>query len=201
MTDAAAAVDWLCAPEAEVSAHYLVGGDGRLWQMVPEHLRAWHAGAGAWGAVTDVNSASIGIEIDNDGQAPFPEVQIAALIGLLRGVTRRWRIPPERVIGHSDMAPGRKIDPGPRFPWDRLAAVGVAVAVAADPAPGPVDGARFTADLRRAGYTAEAAPETLLAAFRLRHRPGADGPLDAADCGLAWTLARRYPVDAAPLLA
>jgi len=189
---------WLCSPEAEVSAHYLVAPDGAVEQLVAEADRAWHAGAGAWGDVTDVNSRSIGIELVNAGSDPFPDAQMTALEALLDGIVARWGVPPERVIGHSDMAPGRKIDPGPLFDWGRLARRGLAIAVRV-----PwwrrllrrVDAARFRADLARAGYTAEAAPEVLLQAFRLRHRPGATGPLGRADCALAAELARRFPVD------
>ena len=100
-----------------VSAHYLLGRDGRLLQLVPDHLAAWHAGAGRWGTIDDLNQASIGIEIVNTGSEPFPEVQIDALIALLRDLTQRHGIAPTQVIGHADLAPGRKIDPGRFFPW------------------------------------------------------------------------------------
>lgn len=202
MTDAGAACDWLCAPEAEVSAHYLIARDGAVTRMVDEDKRAWHAGAGRWGAVEDVNSHSIGIELDNDGFSPFPEPQMAALEGLLPGIMERWDIPPEGVIGHSDMAPGRKIDPGPRFDWRRLALRGLAIwPEAASPdagagAGGPVDPARFEAGLAAFGMTWPAPPETRLAAFRSRFRPGAEGPLDARDMALADALAGRFAVDA-----
>ncbi len=127
MDGARAALDRLCDPAAEVSAHYLIGADGTLWQMVDEDMRAWHAGAGQWGAVTDVNSRSIGIELDNRGDHPFAERQMQRLEWLLPGILDRWRIPPERVIGHADMAPARKRDPGHRFDWCRLARQGLSV--------------------------------------------------------------------------
>jgi N-acetylmuramoyl-L-alanine amidase len=107
-----------------VSAHYLIGVDGHIYQLVADVERAWHAGAGRWGTITDVNSASIGIELDNDGHAPFPETQIDGLLVLLADLTTRWRIPSTQVIGHEDLAPVRKDDPGPRFPWARLAQAG-----------------------------------------------------------------------------
>ena len=107
-----------------VSSHYLLGKDGKIYQLVSDAKRAWHAGAGRWGAITDVNNASIGIEIDNDGKSPFPDAQIDSLIVLLRDLTTRLRIPPTQIIGHSDLAPTRKIDPGPLFPWKRLADAG-----------------------------------------------------------------------------
>ena len=195
MDDAGRAGDWLCNPESEVSAHWLIGRDGTVVALVPEERRAWHAGAGGWGEVTDVNSRSIGIELDNDGSAEFPEAQVAALERLLAGILRRWAIPPERVIGHSDMAPGRKIDPGPRFPWARLAEAGLAVMpeVAGD---ADVDAERFARDLARIGYRAAVDGETLLAAFRLRFRPAAEGPLDGADCAVAGAMAARWPARA-----
>jgi N-acetylmuramoyl-L-alanine amidase len=179
----------LCDPAAEVSAHYLISETGQVEALVPEAARAWHAGAGAWGAVSDVNSRSIGIELANPGDAPFPEPQMAALERLLADVIARWAIPPERVIGHSDMAPGRKRDPGPRFDWRRLARAGLSVW----PADGGDPAAPLAASLRAAGYP-DATRETLLAAFRLRFRPWAEGPETAEDRALADALARRYPV-------
>lgn len=120
MESAQAACARLCDPEAEVSAHYLVDYDGTVMSLVAEDKRAWHAGAGAWGEITDVNSHSIGIELQNTGFEPFGELQMAALEVLIAGIMERWGIKPEAVIGHQDSAPGRKIDPGPRFDWARL---------------------------------------------------------------------------------
>lgn len=127
MKTAQDALDRLCDPAVEVSAHYLISEQGEIIQMVAEDMRAWHAGAGQWGDVTDVNSRSIGIELANTGECPFPEPQMAALESLLTGILDRWEIPPERVIAHSDMAPDRKQDPGPRFDWQRLARQGLSV--------------------------------------------------------------------------
>lgn len=107
-----------------VSAHYLVGSDGHLYQLVADERRAWQAGQGRWGTITDLNSASIGIELDNDGHSAFAQPQIDALLRLLTDLTTRWRIPPTQIIGHEDLAPGRKVDPGPLFPWQQLAANG-----------------------------------------------------------------------------
>lgn len=107
-----------------VSAHYLIGDDGRLYQLVAEDARAWHAGASRWAGMEDLNSASIGIELDNDGESPFTEPQIAALLRLLEDVTTRRQIPRHLVVAHGDIAPARKHDPGVLFPWARLAQSG-----------------------------------------------------------------------------
>jgi len=198
MTTAADALARLCDPMAEVSAHYLICAQGRIWQMVDEDQRAWHAGAGRWGDITDVNSRSIGIELANRGDHPFAAAQMDALEGLLAGIMARWAIPPERVIGHSDMAPLRKSDPGPRFDWRRLARQGLSVW----PVPGAASSGDFLTDAARAGFHPPhgcADPVlAVLTALRLRFRPQATGPLDAADRAIAADMARRFPVDRAP---
>ncbi|WP_274424429.1 N-acetylmuramoyl-L-alanine amidase [Chelativorans sp. YIM 93263] len=129
MDNGQAAEDWLCSHESGVSAHYLVHEDGRIVQMVPEAARAWHAGKSIWNGASDVNSLSIGVEIANRGHAygypDFPEPQVEAVIALSRDICLRHRILPQNVLAHSDVAPGRKIDPGEKFPWDRLARAGV----------------------------------------------------------------------------
>lgn len=118
------ALERLCDPATEVSAHYVIEEDGRLFQLVEDDKRAWHAGVSEWDGQTDINSASIGIELVNPGHShgyrPFPDVQIAVLIGLCRGLMAKYNIPLDRILGHSDVAPGRKVDPGELFPWDRL---------------------------------------------------------------------------------
>jgi N-acetylmuramoyl-L-alanine amidase len=187
MESAEAALARLCDPAAEVSCHWLIAEDGRVWRLVDEALRAWHAGAGAWGDAGDVNSRSIGIELANPGPLagfpPFPEPQMAALERLLAGILGRWAIAPARVIAHSDMAPGRKIDPGPKFDWRRLARSGLAVWPEPEPVAGACpDGEAFQAAAGRFGYPA--GPD-LLAAFRLRFRPHASGSLAAEDVALA----------------
>jgi N-acetylmuramoyl-L-alanine amidase len=143
MKDAASALQQLCNPAAQVSSHYFINEDGRILQLVPEARRAWHAGVGSWQGETDMNSASIGVEIVNPGHEfgyrAFPEAQIAAAAALCRDIVDRWRIRPDRVIAHSDMAPGRKQDPGELFPWERLAAEGVGHWVA----PFPMTSGRF----------------------------------------------------------
>lgn len=185
MPTCAAALERLCDPLAEVSAHYLIDGDGTVLSLVDETMRAWHAGAGSWGGRGDVNSRSIGIELANTGSEPFAEAQMAALERLLAEVLRRHALPPQAVIGHSDMAPDRKGDPGSRFDWRRLALQGLSVW------PDPALPGDFLADLAAFGYP-EANPTALLTAFRLRFRPWATGPLDATDRALAAGL-RRFP--------
>ena len=145
------AENWLCDPASGVSSHYIVHENGRVVQMVREAKRAWHAGIGCWHGERDMNSVSVGIEIANTGHRdwaddttdgplePFPDAQVAAVIALCRGVMERHRVLPERVVGHSDLAPHRKRDPGEAFPWGRLAAAGIGRFVA----PAPIGGGRF----------------------------------------------------------
>jgi N-acetylmuramoyl-L-alanine amidase len=129
MLDAGVALERLRSPASEVSAHYFVFEDGRVIQMVQESKRAWHAGASVWAGETDINSCSIGIEIANPGHdygyPDFPKRQIAAVTALCRGILTRNTIPAERVLGHSDVAPSRKQDPGEKFPWRTLYDSGV----------------------------------------------------------------------------
>jgi N-acetylmuramoyl-L-alanine amidase len=106
---------------SQVSAHYVICKDGTLHHMLNDYLRAWHAGASRWGNNTDINSSSIGIEIDNNGKEDFTEAQLNTLLGLLDTLKRSYNIPTQNFIGHSDIAPGRKVDPNVTFPWKRLA--------------------------------------------------------------------------------
>jgi len=132
MKDGPSAIKRLRDPEARVSCHYVVEEDGRIFRLAGETMRAWHAGVANWGGVTDVNSRSIGIEIVNGGHdfglPDYPPAQIAALIDLLSDILDRHKIHPVRVVGHSDVAPVRKDDPGEKFPWTQLHAAGVAIA-------------------------------------------------------------------------
>ncbi|MGJ4909948.1 N-acetylmuramoyl-L-alanine amidase [Bradyrhizobium sp. HKCCYLS2033] len=129
MPDVEGAITKLCTAGSEVSAHYVVLEDGRIVQCVPEALRAWHAGLSSWGGEEDINSCSIGVEIVNRGHdwgyPDFPPRQIAAVIALCRGIMLRRNVPAHRVLGHSDVAPARKKDPGEKFPWHSLANSGV----------------------------------------------------------------------------
>jgi N-acetylmuramoyl-L-alanine amidase len=188
MQSCAEALERLCDPAAEVSAHYLIDGDGTVLSLVAEAARAWHAGAGAWGGAGDVNSRSIGIELANPGDRPFPEAQMRALERVLAGILDRHALPPQAVIGHSDMAPDRKGDPGRRFDWRRLALQGLSVW----PERGGNADAPLSESLTRFGYPATEATARL-AAFRLRFRPWATGEEDVIDSALAADLAARFP--------
>jgi N-acetylmuramoyl-L-alanine amidase len=143
MPDEGEALQWLSNPLSQVSAHYFVFENGHIVQMVPEIRRAWHAGAGSWAGDTDINSCSIGVEIANPGHAgglpSFGEPQIAQVVALTRDICGRWEIRPDRVLAHSDVAPGRKEDPGERVPWEHLHRAGVGHWVR----PAPVQDGRF----------------------------------------------------------
>ncbi len=129
MPDHDQALSWLRNPESQVSSHYFVHEDGRIVQLVAERQRAWHAGKSSWGGECDINSTSIGIEIANAGHPgglpSFPDAQIDAVVRLCLDCGSRWEIVPERVLGHSDVAPIRKVDPGENFPWQKLYRAGV----------------------------------------------------------------------------
>ncbi|MFW5660054.1 MAG: N-acetylmuramoyl-L-alanine amidase [Oceanicaulis sp.] len=199
MDDAEAAIDRLADPDAKVSSHYVVAEDGAVTRMVDEDKRAWHAGAGFWNGVEDVNSASIGVEIVNGGHCyglpEFPRRQIDAVIALSDQIVARWGIRPRDVIGHSDLAPERKLDPGERFPWARLADHGIGLwpdPVSADHglayAPGLNEGEGLLSAQRllfEIGYGIDTdgvyGPQTraVVAAFQRRFRQGyIDGLID-----------------------
>lgn len=199
MTSCERAIDWLSRPEAKVSCHYVIDMDGLITQMVPESLRAWHAGVSCWAGETDINSRSIGFEIHNPGHdygyPDFPDAQMAAVVALAADVVTRWGIRPERVLAHSDIAPARKPDPGEKFDWHRLWLSGVGrwvppVAVdERDPGlpPGAChdDIALAQALLRTYGYgidetgELDLATQQVLIAFQRHFRPArVDGRLD-----------------------
>ena len=190
MENSETALNRLCCSKAEVSAHYIICEDGGILQLVDEEMRAWHAGAGRWGEVEDVNSRSFGIELANTGFHPFPEPQMVSLEILLAYLMCRWKVPPRRIIAHSDMAPSRKFDPGPRFDWLRLSRRGLSVWPCKRDAKSD-----FMTLARVFGYTADVDELDILAAFRLRFRPWAHGPAEQEDMELLADLAARFPVD------
>lgn len=167
---AARALATLTDPDKKVSAHYLIGRDGTVHQLVDERVRAWHAGASFWGGLTDLNSASLGIELDNTGDEPFAATQIAVLLDLLADIKQRYRIPAANFIGHGDIAPTRKVDPSRHFPWKLLAARGFGLWCDAPAAPPPAFDARL--GLRALGYDI-ADFSAAVRAFR-RHYAGDD---------------------------
>jgi N-acetylmuramoyl-L-alanine amidase len=183
------AIDWLRAPESKVSSHYVVEEDGRIFRLVPEERRAWHAGVSSWKGQRALNGTSIGIEIVNPGHEwgyrPFPEAQIASVIALLADIRSRWTIEDDRIVGHSDIAPDRKQDPGELFPWKRLAEAGHGLWAEAPAAPGAplAEGEQgagvfaLQAGLTRLGYdcapsgTFDAHTTTVVRAFQRHWRP------------------------------
>jgi N-acetylmuramoyl-L-alanine amidase len=183
MKDAASAIARLADPAAKVSCHYLIAEDGQIIRMVPEERRAWHAGQSWWRGITDINSASIGIEIVNPGHEfgyrPFPEEQIDALVPLLSDIKERHGITRGNVVGHSDIAPQRKQDPGELFPWGRLARLRLALP---RPAKNLMDprwtDAGFLLALERFGYDVSDKLAAVVA-FQRRFRPELiDGEID-----------------------
>jgi N-acetylmuramoyl-L-alanine amidase len=168
------AVATLTSRLARVSAHYLVARDGRILYLVDELKRAWHAGDSYWGGNRDLNSSSIGIELDNNGSEPYPDVQIEALIALLGDLSARWNIPPANVLAHGDVAPGRKVDPGALFPWRRLAAAGFGL-WCDPPYPRPVTAADDALLLAALGYDVTRLPAAV-AAFKRRWIPDDRAP-------------------------
>ena len=183
MEDGPSAIARLRDPESKVSAHYLVEEDGRILRLVAEEKRAWHAGRAYWRGVTDINSASVGIEIVNPGHEfgyrPFPEPQMDALIPLVASIVRRHSIRPPYVVGHSDVAPGRKQDPGELFDWARLAKLGLAMPRPTRNLIDPLwtDGG-FLLALERYGYDVHR-PKDAIRAFQRRFRPELiDGEID-----------------------
>jgi N-acetylmuramoyl-L-alanine amidase len=179
----------LADPEAKVSAHYLVEEDGRVFRLVPEERRAWHAGVSSWKGEENLNGLSIGVEIVNPGHEwgyrPFPDVQIDAVIALVADIRERWDIPDARILGHSDVAPDRKQDPGELFPWKRLAEAGHGLWAEPPPAPGAAlspgeEGAGvivLQGGLKRFGYacplngTYDEATAAIVTAFQRHWRP------------------------------
>ena len=189
MPTGAEALARLRDPQSKVSAHYLIEEDGRVFSLVAEERRAWHAGVSFWKGERDINAVSIGVELVNPGEEwgyrAFPDLQIDAMIALLDEVRGRWTIPDGRILGHSDVAPGRKADPGALFPWKRLAEAGHGLWLEPPAAPGPAlsmgdDGTgvfALQAGLTRLGYDSapsgrfDAHTAAIITAFQRHWRP------------------------------
>jgi len=189
MATGQAALDRMRDPDARVSAHYMVEEDGRVFRLVDEHKRAWHAGVSEWAGETDINSISIGVEIVNGGHdfglPDYPQTQIDAVISLTNEIMKRHDVPAHRVVGHSDIAPGRKQDPGEKFPWRQLAEAGCSIWTAGSAAHGDA-----IKQLAKMGYGFAAGEAATIEAFQRRFRPGlVDGQLDAETAGLIATIA------------
>lgn len=203
MKSGAEALARLCDAAAKVSAHYLVEEDGRVFRLVDETRRAWHAGISSWNGESDINARSIGIEIVNPGHEwgyrAFPAAQIDAVVALMKGVAARHAVAPARVLAHSDVAPGRKEDPGERFPWARLAAEGLAIAPYEGGADADIPYADALSALRAIGYEiadvapGKPAPAAAILAFQRRFCPTALGQgLDPLTRAAAIEIARRF---------
>jgi N-acetylmuramoyl-L-alanine amidase len=183
MEDGPSAIARLRSEDSKVSSHYVVAEDGQVLRLVDEEKRAWHAGRSFWRGVTDVNSASIGIEIINPGHEfgyrPFPEEQMDSLVPLVADIVKRRGIKPAYVVGHSDIAPNRKEDPGELFDWARLARLGLAIERPTRNLMDPhwTDGG-FLLALERFGYDVRV-PKAAVVAFQRRFRPELiDGVID-----------------------
>ena len=187
MKTCAEAIERLCDPEAQVSSHYVIEEDGTVHRLVDEDKRAWHAGVAWWRGAVDVNGHSIGVELVNPGHElgyqDFPEPQMVALTKLARSILMRHQIPAQNVVGHSDVAPRRKQDPGERFDWRRLAAVGVGLWVeGTTPVLMSDDQAQML--LSAYGYSVTDLPATI-AAFQRHFRPSkVDGVMDDETAGI-----------------
>lgn len=183
MPDGPSAIDWLANPESRVSAHYVVSEDGTITRMVPEDKRAWHAGRSYWRGVRDINSASIGIEIVNPGHEfgyrPFPDEQIASVLWLVNDIKQRYGVTRGNIVGHSDIAPARKQDPGELFPWGQLARHRLALPRPTRNLTDPLwSDAGFLLALERFGYEVTD-PLAATVAFQRRFRPELiDGTID-----------------------
>jgi N-acetylmuramoyl-L-alanine amidase len=202
MQSGPAAIDWLANPASGVSAHYVVAEDGQVIQMVHEEQRAHHAGKSVWRGLTDINSASIGIEIINPGHEwgyrPFPKEQMDAVVLLSAEIIRTYSIEPRNVVGHSDVAPARKQDPGELFDWSRLAKLKLAVPRPSNPRVDPEwPDAAFLMALSRYGYGIEDGPSAVVA-FQRRFRPeNIDGIIDGECRAILFRLLLDYEGGAA----
>lgn len=187
MQTAESAVEWLCNPKSGVSSHYVVGRDGTVYRLVAEDKRAWHAGDSFWSGDRDINTTSVGIEIDNDGESDYPKVQMDAVTALCRDIIRRHGISAHNVVGHSDVAPARKQDPGDHFDWEGLAAAGIGIYPS--PTQQDYDKSKAWTDkqvrdaLTQVGYRTDATLKIVVTAFQRRFQQ--DVFKDSAKIGVA----------------
>jgi N-acetylmuramoyl-L-alanine amidase len=207
MATAQASVDWLCNPVSKVSCHYLIDTDGSIIQMVSEDRRAWHAGTSSWHGVIDINSASIGIEIQNHGHGggspAFPDAQMQRVAALSLDIMQRHNMAPHQVLAHSDVAPGRKIDPGEVFDWHDLAKRGVGQMISASNNAGAATDIRnVQINLKAIGYGLDISGELdhrtriVVEAFQRRYRRNCvDGIIDYETSDLILRLLSIRPDD------
>jgi N-acetylmuramoyl-L-alanine amidase len=203
METAHAALQRLCDPDAKVSAHYVIEETGEVHALVPESKRAWHAGVSHWRELADINGASIGIEIVNGGHdfglPDFPKVQVTALMALCQGILDRHPILPQNIVGHNEIAPDRKLDPGEKFPWAELARADIGLWPAPSD-PGPVPARDLAQTLfARIGYAIDEVPldgndqHCLTSEFQRRYLPNrVDGKLDAETLARLQQIAALY---------
>ena len=179
-------------PKTQVSAHYVIGRDGKIYQMLNDYLRAWHGGSAKWGNATDINSSSIGIELDNNGFEPFAQPQIGSLLLVLATLKKTHNIPAANFIGHSDIAPGRKVDPNITFPWKTLADNGYGLwpdTVLVDSVPETFNP---TEALRIIGYDIKN-PENAIKSFQLHFvQKELSGILNEEDKKILFNLYKKY---------
>ena len=184
----------LCDPVYEVSCHYLIDPSGICYQLVDDSKRAWHAGKSYWRGYVDLNSRSLGIELVNSGNENYPEAQMKSLIRLLKYLIGSFKLNPKNVLGHSDIAPSRKLDPGKWFNWKKLSANGVGLFPRVS-TPIECDKKIFLAQAERAGFNPNTYFEHILMTFRNRCRPNFTGEFDGYDCALMQKFADAFDID------
>jgi len=184
----------LCDPVYEVSCHYLIDPSGICYQLVDDSKRAWHAGKSYWRGYVDLNSRSLGIELVNSGNENYPEAQMKSLIRLLKYLIGSFKLNPKNVLGHSDIAPSRKLDPGKWFNWKKLSANGVGLFPEVS-TPIECDKKIFLAQAERAGFNPNTYFEHILMTFRNRCRPNFTGEFDGYDCALMQKFADAFDID------
>ena len=184
----------LCDPVHEVSCHYLIDPSGNCYQLVDDSKRAWHAGKSYWRGYVDLNSRSFGIELVNSGNENYPEAQMKSLIRLLKYLIGSFKLNPKNVLGHSDIAPSRKLDPGKWFNWKKLSANGVGLFPEVS-VPIECDKKIFLAQAERAGFNPNTKFDHILTTFRNRCRQNFTGEFDGYDCALMQKFADAFDID------